>query len=276
MRLYRIVVGGIFLLASAFATASDDSQPVEPGQAGVVQEVGASLSDYKYTESGMSLTATKIGVEYSLTFPLRNGWFVRGSLRGAAGDADYRGTGNMNGVADLYYENRWGVGRQFVVDRHTLAPDIGLGYRYLYNDLRGVTDTGAVGYRRESRYLTMRAALRYGFLLPNGGAIEASVEHDRLIIGRQDSQLSDLEGRGPWISVPDVVNYQYRGEGWRFSAAYRHRNWSVGTYLHLWRIKDSDKEHIQVVKTTGSENWTVWEPANNTREIGGVRVTYRF
>jgi hypothetical protein len=34
-----------------------------------------------------------------------------------------------------------------------------------------------------------------------------------------------------------VVNYQYRGEGWRLSAAYRVNAWSVGTYLHFWRIK---------------------------------------
>lgn len=276
MRLDRVVVGGCFMLACSLAAGSTSPQLAEPNPVRITHEAGLTLSDYKYSESGMSLTATKIGVEYALTFLLRDGWFVRGSLRGAAGDADYRGTGNMNGLADLYYENRWGLGKHFVVGRHTLSPDIGLGYRYLFNDLRGVTDTGAVGYRRESQYLTARAGLRYNFLLPNGGAIESSVEHDRLIIGRQDSHLSDLEGRGPWTSVPDVVNYQYRGEGWRFSATYRRGNWSVGSYLHLWRIKDSDKEHIRVEMTTGPENWTVCEPANNTREIGGVRVAYRF
>lgn len=276
MRLDRVIVGGFFILACSLAVGSTNPEPTEPGPVRISQEAGLTLSDYKYTESEMSLTATKIGVEYALSFLLRDGWFVRGALRGAAGDADYRGTGSMNGKSDLYYENRWGLGKHFVVGRHTLAPDIGLGYRYLFNDLRGVTDTGAVGYRRESQYLTVRTGLRYIYLLPNSGAIEASVEHDRLIIGRQDTHLSDLEGRGNWTSVPDVVNYQYRGEGWRLSAAYRHGNWSVGSYLHLWRIKDSDKEHIRVAKTTGSESWTVWEPRNNTREIGGVRVTYRF
>jgi hypothetical protein len=257
------------------AAASSNPQQTQVEPVRISQEAGLTLSDYKYSESEMSLTAKKIGAEYSLTFLLRDGWFVRGTVRGAIGDADYRGTGNMDGVTDYYVENRWGIGKSFVRGRHTLTPDVGLGYRYLYNDLRGVTDTGAVGYRRESRYLTARAGLRYGFALPNSGVIEASIEHDRLIIGRQDSRLSDIEGRGPWTDVPDVANYQYRGEGWRFGCMYRSGDWSVGSYLHLWRIKDSEKEHIQVVKTTGPESWTVWEPTNNTREIG-VKVVYRF
>jgi hypothetical protein len=263
------------LWACAIATAAPTAGVGQDRHGGITQEVGLTLSDYKYSESAMALTARKLGVGYSVTFPFRGSWFIQGVLRGAIGDADYRGTGAMNGVPDWYFENRWGVGRSFILGRHTLTPDIGLGYRYLYNDLRGTTDTGAVGYRRESRYVTARAGFRYSFSLPNRDTIEASVEHDRLILGRQDTRLSDIEGRGPWISVPDVTNYQHRGEGWRFGSTYRRGDWSVGSYLHLWHIKDSDKEHIRVVKTTGAENWTVWEPTNNTREFG-VRVSYRF
>jgi hypothetical protein len=259
----------------SLAAGSTSPKPAQAGPVRIDQTVGVTLSDYKYTESAMSLTATKIGVEYSLTFLLRDGWFVRGALRGATGDADYRGTGKMSGVTDHYFENRWGVGKSFVLGPHTLTPDVGLGFRYLFNDLRGTTDTGAVGYRRESRYLTARIGCGHSIALPNGARLESSIEHDRLLLGRQDTRLSDIEGRGPWRDVPDVVNYQYHGEGWRFDFRYRAGDWSVGSYLHLWRIKDSDKEHIRVVKTTGTENWTVWEPTNNTREIG-VKVTYRF
>lgn len=241
----------------------------------VRHEVSVTLSDYKYSEPDMALRGTKLGAEYSVTFLLRDDWFVRGSLRGALGDTDYRGTGKMDGVPDRYYENRWGVGKTFIRGRHTLAPEVGLGYRYLYNDLRGVTNTGAVGYRRESRYLTARAGLRHSYRLPDSAVLESSFERDHLLLGRQDTRLSDIEGRGPWTDVPDVVNYQYRGDGWRFGFMYRKGDWSAGSYLHLWRIGKSDKEHIRVVKTTGTENWTVWEPKNDTREIG-VKLTYRF
>jgi hypothetical protein len=263
------------MVVCSCAAAASDPRPPQAEPVRIAQEAGVTLSDYQYTESSMSLTAKKIGVDYSLTFLLRDGWFVRGAMRGATGDADYRGTGDMNGTPDRYVENRWGIGKSFVLGPHTLMPDVGLGYRYLYNDLRGVTDTGAVGYRRESRYLTARAGFRYNFLLPDGTSMEASIEHDRLIIGRQDTRLSDIEGRGPWTDVPDVVNYQRRGEGWRFSAAYRKGDWAVGSYLHLWRIKDSERERIDVATRTGTERWTVWEPTNNTREIG-VKVSYRF
>lgn len=247
----------------------------QDGAVAIDQEVGLTLSDYKYSESGMSLTATKVGIDYAIAFQRSDGWFLRGQVRGATGDADYRGSGNMGGVPDRYVESRWGVGREIVLGRHALWPEAGLGYRYLYNDMRGVTDTGAVGYRRESRYLTARAALRYRFLIPDGTSMEAAIEHDRLLLGRQDTRLSDIEGRGPWTDVPDVVNYQYRGEGWRLSTTYRFNAWSVGTYLHLWRIQDSEKEHIQVQTRTGTESWTVWEPTNNTREVG-VKLAYRF
>lgn len=267
----------LVVLASGCLATSELSlaDPQYDGAISIAQEVGLTLSDYKYSEANMSLKATKLGAEYAITFQRSDGWFLRGQLRGAAGDADYRGSGNMGGVPDRYVESRWGVGREFALGEHTLWPEAGLGYRYLYNDMRGVTDTGAVGYRRESRYLTARAALRYRFLIPDGSSMEAAIEHDRLLLGRQDTRLSDIEGRGPWTDVPDVVNYQYRGEGWRLSATYRINAWSVGSYLHLWRIKDSDKDHIQVQTTTGTENWTVWEPTNNTREIG-VKVAYRF
>lgn len=263
------------MAACSLAAGSTSPNAAQAGPVRIEQTVGVTLSDYKYTESAMALTATKIGAEYSLTFLLRDGWLVRGTVRGAIGDADYRGTGDLNGVTDYYVENRWGVGKSFVLGPHTLTPDVGLGYRYLFNDLRGTTDTGAVGYRRESRYLTARAGVRYRFLMPNSDTMEASIEHDRLILGRQDTRLSDIEGRGPWTDVPDVVNYQYRGEGWRFSATYRKGDWAIGSYLHLWRIKDSEKERIDVATRTGNERWTVWEPTNNTREIG-VKVTYRF
>lgn len=275
MRVDRVVVGVICTAVCTLAAGSSNPQQTQVEPVRIVQEAGLTLSDYRYTESGMSLMANKIGAEYTLTFLLRDGWFVRGALRGAAGNAEYRGTGDMNGVPDYYFENRWGIGKHFVRGRHALTPDVGLGFRYLYNDLRGVTDTGAVGYRRESRYLTARAGLRYSYLLPDRSSMEASVEHDRLIVGRQDTHLSDIEGRGPWTVVPDVVNYQYRGEGWRFGCMYRTGDWAVGSYLHLWRIKDSEKERINVATRTGTERWTVWEPTNNTREVG-VKVSYRF
>jgi hypothetical protein len=263
------------MAACAIATASSPANPGPRSRSGITQEVGLSLSDYKYTESAMTLTATKLGVEYSVTFPLRGDWFVKGAVRGAIGNADYRGTGAMDGVPDWYLENRWGIGRTFLVGRHTLSPQLGLGYRYLYNDLRGTTDTGAVGYRRESRYLTVRVGFSHGISLPNGARLETTIEHDRLLLGRQDTRLSDLEGHGKWRDVPDVVNYQYRGEGWRWTSVYRTGAWSIGPYLQLWRVEDSDKAHIRVSTRTGTEYWTVWEPTNNTKEFG-VKASYRF
>lgn len=245
------------------------------GAVDITQEVGVTLSDYRYSESGMSLTALKLGIDYSLTFAFRNRWFVKGSLRHAVGDADYQGTGTMGGVFDWYFENRWVAGREFPFGRHSLSPHVGLGYRYLYNDLRGTTSTGAVGYRRESQYLTVPIGLTHAVALPGRARAVTTLEYDHLIRGRQDTRLSDIEGRGHWVDVPDVVNHQRNGYGWRLSHGYQAERWAVGAYVGIWRIKSSDRVDIRVSTTHGAENWTVWEPANKTREIG-AKAVYRF
>ncbi len=274
MRYERAAHGGamaaICALGAGAAFAQHAAAPV-----GIAQELGVLVSDYEYSESGMSLTAVKVGIDYSIAFTFREGWFVRGALRRAAGDADYRGSGSMRNVQDWYFENRWVVGRDLVFGRHTVSPHVGVGYRYLYNDLRGTTSTGAVGYRRESQYLTVPIGVSHGFSLPNRARVVTTIEYDRLIRGRQDTRLSDIEGYGRWTDVPDVVNHQHRGYGWRLSAAYRLDRWSISPYASLWRIKTSDTADIRVTTTLGTERWAVWEPANKTREIG-LKAAYLF
>jgi hypothetical protein len=273
MRAAGTALGGAVL--GICALAAEPALARNVGSVDIAQEVGVSLSDYRYSESGMSLTAVKLGIDYSLKFAFRNRWFVKGSLRHAVGDADYRGTGTMGGVFDWYFENRWVVGREFPQGRHTWSPHAGLGYRYLYNDLRGTTSTGAVGYRRESQYLTLPIGLTHAFALPNRARLVTTLEYDHLIRGRQDTRLSDIEGRGHWIDVPDVVSHQRSGYGWRLSHAYQADRWSVGGYVGIWRIGSSDRADIRVTTTHGTEHWTVWEPANQTREVG-ARAIYRF
>lgn len=233
-------------------------------------ELGVTVSGYKYTEPDkMSIKATKIGFDYSGTYaidsewPNRNqGWFVRGDLRFATGKGDYVSglSGTLNNLPDWYYEIRGLIGTDFHFADYTLSPYAGLGYRYLFNDLRGVSSTGALGYRRESRYSTLPLGVTHKMNLANQTQLLTTVEYSYLIRGRQDSTLSDTNP-----ATQDVSVTQRSGYGLRLGTMVRYPTWSVGPFLSLWHINESDR--VGALLTT--------EPRNNTVEFG-VKGVYHF
>ena len=233
-------------------------------------ELGVSVSGYKYTEPGnMSIKATKIGFDYSGTYAIgsewpnhSNGWFVRGDLRYATGKGDYSSgvSGTLNNMPDWYYEVRGLVGKDFHFGGYTLSPYAGLGYRYLFNDLRGTTSTGAIGYRRESHYTTLPIGVTHKINLANQKQLLTTVEYSYLIRGRQDAKLSDSNP-----ATQDVSLAQRSGYGLRLGTMVRFPTWSVGPSLVLWRINESDRATAALTS----------EPHNNTYEIG-VKGVYHF
>ena len=235
-------------------------------------EIGVTVSGYKYTEtepSNISIKAAKVGFDYSGTYAIgsewpkrSDGWFVRGDLRYATGKADYSSSisGTLNNRPDWYYEIKGLIGKDFSFGDYSLSPYAGLGYRYLFNDLRGLTSTGIPGYRRESKYYTLPIGVTHRMNLANEAQLLTTVEYSYLIRGRQHSTLSD--------SIPatqDASNTQRRGYGLRLGAIVQFGTWSVGPSLILWRINKSD-----VVNTAA-----VFEPRNNTNELG-VKAAYNF
>ena len=235
-------------------------------------EIGVSVSSYKYTEPGvMSIKATKIGFDYSGTYaiggewPNRSaGWFVRGDARFATGKGDYTSpaTGSINNRPDWYYEFRGMIGKDFELGDYTLSPYAGLGYRYLFNDLRGTSTTGAVGYRRESNYLTLPIGLTHKMNLDNQKQLLTTLEYSYLISGRQQSKLSDTAIAGQ----TDVNLKQRTGYGLRLGTMVRFDTWSVGPSLAWWRINESDRSSAPLL---------ISEPRNNTYEFG-VKGAYHF
>ena len=232
-------------------------------------EVGVSLSSYKYTEPGLlSLKANKIGFDYSGTYaldaewPNRNkGWFVRGDLHFATGKADYSSpiSGSLNNRSDWYYEAKGLIGKDFHFDGYTLSPYAGLGYRYLYNDLRGITNFFAAGYRRESNYFTLPVGVTHKMALANQSQLVSTAEFSYLLRGRQESKLSDVNPVNQ-----DVTNRQRSGYGLRLGTMVQFSTWSVGPSVMVWRFKDSDRTAAGL-----------FEPRNNTTEVG-IKAAYSF
>ena len=233
-------------------------------------ELGVSVSSYKYNEPGfMSIKANKIGFDYSGTYALNSewpnqskGWFLRGDARYATGKGDYSSgaSGNLNGRTDWYYEIRGLIGKDFDLGSYTLSPYAGLGYRHLYNDLRGVTSTGAAGYRRESDYTTLPIGVTHKMILSNQSQLHTTLEYIQLLRGRQDSKLTDSNP-----ATPDVSLRQHSGYGLRLGTMVKYDTWSVGPILTLWRIKQSDIGGTPPVA----------EPKNDTYEFG-IKAAYRF
>lgn len=227
-------------------------------------ELAVSLGHYRYEEPAlMSLRGLKSGIELrtTKTYPARL-TFLRGELRYAGGIVDYSsiGTGSSSGEPDWYFEVRALVGRDWLLKESTVSTYIGLGYRFLFNDGRGITSTGHAGYRRESNYLYLPLGIIYRAPLKNGAELIGSIEYDHLLSGTQLSMLSDVDA-----GYTNLSNKQNEGSGIKLRILYAMQRWSAGPYLHYWNIADSD---VAPIYRNGMIDSYGMEPHNKTQEFG--------
>jgi hypothetical protein len=214
----------------------------------------------------MNLKGNQVGAVGAYTFTSPNRVYSRIDLRAAYGKLKYesQGTGTLDDVPDWIVEARAVIGRDYLRGESiALSPYIGLGYRYLYNDLRGYSSTGAVGYQRYSHYVYIPVGLTARFRTGERWVVAPTVEYDAFLGGRQYSQLSDTG-----IGYSDASNRQHDGRGYRASLMLESGHWAFGPWLQYWKIKDSDIVPIGLGKAA-------LEPANWTREYG-VELRYRF
>lgn len=251
---------GTLLLAPFFAYGQQPGLKTRPGM-----ELGVSLADYKYEEPSLAVTLKgyKSGLDFSAIGNASDDWFIRGDARYETGNTDYTGSGTKSGNPDWYYELRGTVGRDFDQGTYDLSPYLGLGYRYLFNDLRGRSSTGAVGYRRTSQYTYVPVGATHRLKLESNARLATTFEYDYLIKGQQTSYLTDTAIAG----YGDVVNKQRTGHGIRGSMYYEKNNWSFGPWFQYWNINQSDTASAGLV--------TGFEPKNKTTEIG-LRLGFRF
>lgn len=230
-------------------------------------EAGVQLSGYRYTEPDIDvrIDGGQVGGRFAYTFGITRSMFGRVDARLAYGELDYSGSGTAEAQPNSIFEVRNVFGRDhYVAEGLMLTPYVGIGYRSLYSDLRGASSTGAVGYRRYSRYLYLPIGLAARFNAEDQWVVAPTIEYDYFIRGKQETKLSDTGIPG----LPDVENTQHKGVGYRASLMFENGHLSFGPWIHVWRIEDSDI--VRISPTTG-----VLEPQNETREAG-VEVNYRF
>lgn len=263
---WTLVVAALLAAVAGLAPAQEPARRnlllTQPGW-----EIGGQISSYHYEEPDiMKLEGGRTGFvgAYTLANPNRVYW--RFDLRTSYGLLKYEsaGTGSMDDVPDWIAEVRAVIGRDYLMsDGVALSPYIGFGYRYLFNDLRGYSSTGAAGYRRYSHYIYMPIGVTARFRIADAWVIAPTAEYDAFLGGRQVSKLSDTG-----IGFSDANNEQDHGRGYRAYLMFESRRWTFGPWLHYWKIKDSDVVPIGF-------GFGAMEPENWTREYG-VELRYRF
>jgi len=227
-------------------------------------EAGGQFAEYQYEEPSFAkLTGDRIGVAgaYTSTGALL---YTRIDLRASYGSLDYQGSGTLGNVPDWIFETRAVFGKDFLTAAGVaLSPYIGLGYRYLYNDVRGRTSTGAIGYRRHSNYVYAPMGLTVRINAGSNWAIAPTIEYDVFLTGRQVSKLSDTS-----LGFSDLTNKQAKGRGYRAYLMLENERWAFGPWAHYWKIEQSDIRPVGL-------GFIGLEPANRTRDYG-VEVRYRF
>lgn len=243
-------------------------------------ELGAQLGYYHYNEPdlGVTIGGANFGATADLFGAFGHQWFGHAEGRFAGGSFDYSGSGTQSGEPNYMAEVRLMAGRDFVYKNFAISPYVGLGYRYLYDDGRGTSSTGAIGYQRESHYLFVPIGLTPRFGLNNGAQLRFNMEYDPLIGGWQNSDLSDYN---PMLD--NMSNVQSSGYGLRGNIAYQTYRWSFGPYFNYWNINQSKTSCITYqgqcfILEDNNGNLSVPEgdePHNQTTEYG-VQVSYRF
>jgi len=235
-------------------------------------ELGLQTYWYKYEEEVdgdffMSNTGQKYGLSLTGIKNIGNKVYIIGDIRYATGDVKYKSASGTGDVSDDMYETRLLVGIEKVTDGALWSSFVGLGYRYLYNDLR---DLGSGGYRRESQYIYIPVGITHRFRVNRNSRISTTFEYDYFVQGEQKSYLSDVSPADAAL-FGDPVNDQNDGYGIRFNTSYEEESWSVGVFLNYWKIEDSDVNYYDDPPVV----WILTEPKNDTIEAG-LQVKYRF
>lgn len=227
-------------------------------------ELGTEISHIEYEEPGlMEEKGMMYGIVGSYTY--HDKLMLKAEGRGSWGWVDYSSpiSGTMNDIPDFMLELRGLGGYDFpIFTASTLTPYIGIGYRYLNDDMTGTTSTGALGYEREANYFYMPLGVEVITPIGENWLVGATLEGDIFIWGIQKSHYD-------YTGLPELVleNEQHTGYGFRGSLKVQKKgkklDFIVEPYIRYWDIGISE------ISVLG------YEPANNSTEVG-VKLAVKF
>ncbi len=233
-------------------------------------EIGAELSSFTYEEPGiMEESGALLGIAGSYTY--RNDWMLKIEGVFKYGQIDYTGATiegepvAADNIDDYIVEVRGLSGYGFPLSESTvLTPFVGLGYRYLSDDLGAAS---SAGYGRESNYLYSPIGIETLTELQNGWFAGLAIEYDIFWHGIQTNHMSDLE-----YGLNDIENDQNRGYGFRGSIKFQNSRFVIEPFIRYWKIDDSDPEYLTYFEAPVT---VIIEPENNSTEVG-IKLTVKF
>jgi hypothetical protein len=233
-----------------------------------VFEIGPELSYIQYKEPDiMDEKGPSIGVSGSYAYHNQIMARIAGRFSYSRVDYDSQDTGSISGINDYGYEVRGLLGYDFTPSKtFTISPFVGVGYRYLCDDVSGkTTTTGHMGYKRESNYFYSPIGIEAAKKISKKWSCGASAEYDFFWTGKQTSYLGNVVK-----GLDKLENDQKGGYGWRaslfVSRATRRATYALEPFVRYWNIDKSDAKGITYRRyQTG---WVGWEPENNSTEYG--------
>lgn len=269
-----LMVSGLF--CPAYALANEEAEEFAEEYAQELKrhtfEIGSEAYYFKYEEPGeMKENGIMYGLNGAYTFYDRI--MLKAEARYAWGEVDYKNSGTLNGIYDYTLEFRGLAGWGFPVGISSLlTPYVGLGYRYLNDDLEGkTTSTGALGYERESNYFYTPVGIQTLTELTYDWSLGLNVEYDYLWKGRQKSHLRDVDP-----DFNDLENDQNKGFGLRGSLKLIKKgekiDFVIEPFVRYWNIKKSEEQDVTY---SGVVIGYGYEPKNNTTEMG-VKLAVNF
>jgi hypothetical protein len=227
-------------------------------------EIGLQGSTYEYEEPNFALLeGERFGATGTVTLLGQEYLHSRIEARYSYAELDYTGSGTLRDAPDHLFELRAIAGRDYRAGGVVWVPYAGLGYRFLYNDIRGITSTGQIGYRRKSRYYYVPLGVALRIPMGESWVMVPQLEYDAFANGKQRSYLGDTG-----LGLRNVTNKQNDGWGARAQLAFENRRWAIAIWTQYWDIKDSEIQPVGL-------GLIGLEPANTTRE-SGVELRYRF
>lgn len=256
----------------SFIKAEEKESPKTLSKGRHTWEIGPELSYIEYKEPDvMSEKGPMFGIGAAYTY--RNGVMIKVAGKFSYGLVDYQNSGTLNNIEDIMLEIRTLGGYDFKISSSfTMTPFIGLGYRYLKDNMSGkITSTGAKGYLRESNYYYSPIGIEAVNVFHNGWSAGVILEYDYFWKGMQKSYLSNV-----LAGYNDIENNQNSGYGMKGSIIIKKQTdrvfYAIEPFIRYWNI---DKSDVQNWTFYGTVIGTAWEPKNESTEIG-VRFMIGF
>lgn len=257
----------IFINSITVSVAAD---ALVPNKAYSTWELMGSLSYFKYTETVNSFffirdEGVMLGVFGAWTYHNPDSFIAKVDATLQGGNLNYKSfqPATIEGDRNYLFEIRAVMGPDFYINDHQINPYVGLGYRYLDDELGGkVTTLGAVGYIRRANYYYSPVGITINFKDNKDYKLDLIMEYDLFWQGIQKS----------YLDADPLINEQTAGYGFRTSLRFEiplkgPKPLLVEPYYKHWDINASTF-NCNLAGTCGVE------PDNITREVGIKLGTY--